>query len=234
MRLKTRLPHWDDLGLPGAALSCSPSFYRALQAGLYRKARRAPQWRPRTWHSSPGPSHTPAPHRVTPRRGLWRSSPSSPGPGRQLTSCPPRRRGSPRWPAAACAGVASYTHPGPSSRSFVAQAQQNCARGWGLSAEGRAWTGTQESSGVPGRQWEELCRPLARGLLLYGAVESERTEKVLRISPASLQSGEISPILKMRKLRLRRAMNLVGETVIYWSPGPESGSASSCNPSVCV
>lgn len=65
---------------------------------------------------TPGPAHrAPSPCPCDPRsRGAFLPPQDQPRWCRsRLTSGRPRRRGSPRWPAAACAGAGSCTRPGP-------------------------------------------------------------------------------------------------------------------------
>lgn len=66
-------------------------------------------------HTWPGlaPLHPPAPCGRSPGAGLSLPGGQPGGARGGLTSGRPRRRGSPRWPAAACAGAGSCTRPGP-------------------------------------------------------------------------------------------------------------------------
>ena len=90
-----------------------------------------------TWPHPQRPPH----HPCDPEAVSGGSSLNSPGPGRRLTSCLPRRRGSPRWPAGACAGVASYTRLGQAPGLRRSGSAAPAPGRWGLSAEGRRGSG---------------------------------------------------------------------------------------------
>lgn len=128
---------------------------------------RAPAlWRPGPWHSSRLAQLTaPAPARGGEvSRGLS-SPPSAPprGPRRRLTSCPPRRPGSPRWPAGACAGAGSCTRPGPALDPRHSGSAAPAPGRWGLSAGREAW-GRGPKAPLPSvgaRPRERLCSRLA-------------------------------------------------------------------------
>lgn len=125
-------------------------------------ARAPAQWRPGPWHSSRLAQLT-APAPPPRRRGLaWALFPA-PGPRRRLTSCPPRRRGSPQWPAGACAGAGSCTHPGPALGPRHSGSATPAPGRWGLSARREAW-GRGPKAPLPSvgaRPRERLCSRLA-------------------------------------------------------------------------
>lgn len=117
---------------------------------------------PPAWPSSQRPLH---PEEVRSRVGsLPTPPPPAPrGPRRRLTSCPPRRRGSPRWPAGACAGAGSCTRPGPALGPRHSGSAAPAPGRWGLSAGREAW-GRGPKAPLPSvgaRPRERLCSRLA-------------------------------------------------------------------------
>ena len=150
---------------------------------------------------APGPAHSARSlHPCDPQEARSRvgSLPLPPGPRRRLTSCPPQRRGSPRWPAGACAGAGSCTRPGPapgprhSGLAAPAPARQEgteCRKG-GVGA------GTQDTPPLSGRTApgprERLCSCLASShwSMRPGGGIADLAERVPQSCPASLQPGK--------------------------------------------